>query len=81
MFKEAIGIIKVKIQSRHSKNVTHILWIQYVKGVVGPIIGRCAHIASVLWFLGYDRHQNNTIPFNIRNHQLLDVLDTDDTDS
>jgi hypothetical protein len=25
--------------------------------------------------LGYDRHQNNTIPSNIRNHQLLDGLD------
>jgi hypothetical protein len=25
--------------------------------------------------LGYDRHQNNTIPSNIRNHQLLDALD------
>ena len=98
LFKEAIGIIKVKIQSRHSKNVTHILWIQYVKGPVRPIIGWyctckigsrvvgcCAHIASVLWFLGYDRHQNNTIRSNVRNHQLLDALDVpsdnDDTDS
>ena len=34
-----------------------------------------ADIASVLWFLCYDRHQNNTIPSNIRNHQLLDALD------
>jgi hypothetical protein len=25
--------------------------------------------------LGYDRHQSNTIPSNIRNHQLLDALD------
>jgi hypothetical protein len=24
--------------------------------------------------LGYDRHQSNTIPSNIRNHQLLDAL-------
>jgi hypothetical protein len=31
----------------------------------------------VLWFLGYDRNQNNTIPSNIRNHQLLDALDAD----
>jgi hypothetical protein len=38
----------------------------------------------VLWFLGYDRHQNNTIPSNIRNHQFLDALYLDmpsDTDS
>jgi hypothetical protein len=25
--------------------------------------------------LGYHRHQSNTIPSNIRNHQLLDALD------
>ena len=29
----------------------------------------------MLWFLCYDRHQNNTIPSNIRNRQLLDALD------
>jgi hypothetical protein len=35
-----------------------------------------------VWFLGYDRHQSNTIPSNIRNHQLLDALDMpSDTDS
>jgi len=39
------------------------------------VVSCCAHVASVLWFLGYDRHQNNTIPSNIRNHQLLDALD------
>jgi hypothetical protein len=61
-----------------------------VKGPVRPIIGwYCTHkiggrvdgvvltynVASVLWFLDYHRHQNNTIPSNIRNHQLLDALD------
>ena len=49
------------------------------------MVGCCAHLASMLWFLGYDRHQNNIIPSNIRNHQLLDELavpsDTGDTDS
>ena len=33
------------------------------------------NVASVLWFLDYHRHQNNTIPSNIRHHQLLDALD------
>jgi hypothetical protein len=61
-----------------------------VKGPVRPIIGwYCTHkiggrvdgvvltynVASVLWFLDYHRHQNNTIPSNIRHHQLLDALD------
>lgn len=22
-------------------------------------VGRCAHVAAILWFLGYVRHQNN----------------------
>ena len=29
----------------------------------------------MLWFLGYHRHQSNTIPSNIRNHLLFDALD------
>ena len=34
-----------------------------------------------VWFLGYARHQNNTIPSNIRNHQLLVAVDMpSDTD-
>ena len=41
----------------------------------GSVVGCCVHIASVLWFLGYDRHQSNTIPSDIRNHLLLDTLD------
>ena len=75
---EAICIIKVKIQSRHSKNATHILWIQYVKGLVIPLIGLyrtrkkgglvvgcCAHIACVFWSLDYDRHDNTSKQHNL----------------
>ena len=45
-----------------------------MKGPVRHIIGCCADKASVLWFLSYHRHQNNTIQSNIRNHQLSDAL-------
>ena len=50
-------------------------WYCTCKIVGTRVVSCCAHIASVLWFLDYDRHQNNTIPSNIRNHQLLDALD------
>jgi hypothetical protein len=59
-------------------------WYCTCKIVGTRVVSCCAHIASVLWFLGYVRHQNNTIPSNIRNHQLLDALYLDmpsDTDS
>ena len=59
-------------------------WYCTCKIVGTRVVSCCAHIASVLWFLGYDRRQNNTIPSNIRNHQLLDALYLDmpsDTDS
>jgi hypothetical protein len=45
----------------------------------GSVVGCGVHIARVLWFLGYDRHQNNTIPSNIRNHQLLDAQAANNT--
>ncbi|KAJ8314676.1 hypothetical protein KUTeg_006826, partial [Tegillarca granosa] len=68
--KECPSLLRVKIQSRHSKNTIHTLWIRYdvdeqdVSGwyctckVGARIIGCCAHIASVLWYLGYGRHQD-----------------------
>jgi hypothetical protein len=62
-----------------------MLWIQYVKGPVRHIIfwyftrkigGRVVGVVlTYLVFLGYHRHQNNTNPSNIRNHQLLHALD------
>lgn len=61
-------IIQVKIQSRHESKKFHKLWIEY-DGQAGSIegwyctcktgartLGCCAHVASVLWRLGYDRH-------------------------
>jgi hypothetical protein len=62
-----------------------MLWIQYVKGPVRHIMfwyftrkigGRVVGVVlTYLVFLGYHRHQNNTNPSNIRNHQLLHALD------
>ncbi|XP_033727707.1 uncharacterized protein LOC117317034 [Pecten maximus] len=61
-------LLRVKIQSRHSKNAVHTLWIQYttdtgnIRGwyctckVGARVVGCCAHVASVLWFLGWKRH-------------------------
>lgn len=69
------GIFKAHIRFGHSSSKTYNLWVEYNQGL-NPVtgwhcgcrsgtwtIGCCAHIASVLWYLGYNRHQteNNDI--------------------
>jgi hypothetical protein len=69
------GLLHVKIQSRHSRNKTHSLWIQYkpnddmdpIKGwyctckVGARVVGCCAHVSSVIWFLGCKRWENDDL--------------------
>lgn len=90
--KENQNIVKVKIQSRHVKSVTHTLWIEfdpndflepitswYCTCKVGArVVGCCSHIASVLWFLGYERQQNNpTRAVTISTDTILDASEVD----
>jgi len=62
------NILRLQIQSRHTLSKVYNLWIEYSQGI-NPIIswycqckvsartvGCCAHVASVLWYLGYSRH-------------------------
>jgi hypothetical protein len=62
------NILRLQIQSRHTSSKVYNLWIEYSQGI-NPIIswycqckvgartvGCCAHVASVLWYLGYSRH-------------------------
>ena len=68
--KEQEGVLKSQIRSRHTSSKTYNLWIEYSTGL-SPItgwfctcksgvrvVGCCAHIASVLWYLGFERHQS-----------------------
>lgn len=58
-------LLRVKIQSRHSNSTLHTLWIQYSLNQVAGwyctckcgarVVGCCAHIASVLWYLCINR--------------------------
>lgn len=75
--KDIPNLLQVKIQSRHSKNSQHTLWIKYsledtsthcsVSGwyctckVGARVVGCCAHVASVLWYIGYQRHQEGVL--------------------
>lgn len=62
----ANDLIHVRIQSRHISSKLYNIWIEYGTSVTGwyceckvgaRTIGCCAHIAAVLWYLGYARHQ------------------------
>ncbi|XP_063373452.1 uncharacterized protein LOC134661345 [Cydia amplana] len=68
------GLIRMRIRSRFRNAVKHQLWIAfqneipeeepilayYCKCKTGArTIGCCAHVASVVWYLGYARHQEN----------------------
>ena len=67
--KEATGILKAKVRSRHISAGSYNLWIEFGPGLEpikgwfckcksdSRIVGCCAHIASVMWFLGFYRHQ------------------------
>ena len=69
--KETAGILKANIRSRHTSAGSYNLWIEYGPGLDpikgwfckcksgSRIVGCCAHIASVMWFLGFYRHQQN----------------------
>jgi len=71
-YKQDENIIRVRIQSRHSSSKIYNLWIETTFGpnpIVGwycqcksgaRVVGCCAHIASVLWYLCYFRYQKET---------------------
>lgn len=70
------NLIRIKIQSRHVSSKQYLIWIEYnpvsvtawyCKCKAGArVVGVCAHIASVLWYLGYARH-NPTLKYGVRN--------------
>jgi len=83
-----LHIIRAKIESRFRSNSGHLCWIQYLPNSTGPksiegwhcqckvgarVVGCCSHVASVIWFMGFYRHQNVT---EIKPYTLTDrILD------
>ena len=82
--KEDDGVLKAHILSRHTSNKSYNLWVEYTQGL-NPItgwycgrrsgactLGCCAHVASVLWYLGYYRNEtenSKTKPSKMNNIQ------------
>ena len=78
------GVLKSQIRSRHTSSKTYNLWIDYSTGLSpitwfctcksgARVVGCSAHIASVLWYLGFERHQPATKRPKIHN-KYMDFL-------
>ncbi|XP_033726042.1 uncharacterized protein LOC117315788 [Pecten maximus] len=63
---EVNGMLRARIQSRHTSAKKYLLWIEYSPAVVlgwfcqcktgARVVGTCAHVSAVVWYLGYARH-------------------------
>lgn len=66
------GFFRIRVFSRYRNATKYQLWIAYNMDQIEPIlgyyctcksgartVGTCAHVASVLWYLGYARHEEN----------------------
>ena len=90
--KEETGLICMRIQSRHCFFKSYLLWVSYNAGDGDETItgwfchckagartaGCCAHIASVLWYLGYQHHSSDELPSGSNPAELfLNAADED----
>ncbi|XP_061168891.1 uncharacterized protein LOC133178157 [Saccostrea echinata] len=64
--KQLPGLLIAKLQSRHISNCRYQCWIRYSEGAVtswycrcrsgARVVGACAHITSVIWYLARHEH-------------------------
>ena len=75
-YKKDLGLIRCKLQSRHTSSKQYILWIKFTESTIcawyckcradARVVGVCSHITSVLWSLGFARHSENRL-YGVRN--------------
>lgn len=86
------NLLRVEIQSRHCNNISHISFIEYnldgeITGwyctckVGARVVGCCAHIASIIWYLGYQRFQQQNSDCFSFSKSVLDADDIPDFDT
>lgn len=66
---EEDGLLRIRMQSRHTSSKTYQLWIKYEDGDIiawyckcragARVVGMCAHTASIVWYLGFARHRRD----------------------
>ena len=81
--REQDGFLKSQIRSRHTSSKAYNLWIEHSTSSnpttgwfctcksVARVVGCYAHIASVLWYLGFEWHQPPTK--NFKAHDIYKV--------
>ena len=92
------GLLAAKIQSRHVSSKCYLCWIRFSDGVVtswyclcksgARVVGTCAHIASVIWYLSFARHINAKLGPNKKwidsvsdAANIPEIVDESDSDS
>ncbi|VVC90380.1 unnamed protein product [Leptidea sinapis] len=81
-------LLRAKIKSRHSSGKTYFVFIVTERGnrggeaiisyycncIVGlRTVGCCSHVMSIIWYLGYARHEGVTRPANFLDDVILRV--------
>lgn len=84
---ETPSILRLQMQSRHTSSKSYALWVEYgqlLHPITGwyckcqagaRVVGCCAHIATVLWYLGYHRHQDCGRATDAINSTAVDVVE------
>ena len=86
LHRTAPDLVRVRLQSRHKNSTKYFVWVQHsATDVTGwycqckagqRTVGCCAHVATVVWYLGWARHHNYTV--SERLHKFWEsVVDSD----
>ncbi|KAK3102132.1 hypothetical protein FSP39_009062 [Pinctada imbricata] len=75
--KEEPRLLRVRLQSRHVSSRTYQLWIRYDEANVvawyckcragARVVGMCAHVAAIVWYIGFARHRHQDQSIGVRN--------------
>ena len=91
--KDADDLIRERIQSRHMNAKKYFLWVRYCESDDSddPVsawycqykagmrtVRCCAHVVSVLWYFGYNRHTQNRDDDNSKRKLTSTVLNSAD---
>ena len=86
---QAPGLLRIRIQSRHINAKRYFCWVEYrtanadekivawfCQCLAGQrTVGCCAHVASVMWYLGYERHQDHRRPLQVKRCSVMIAAD------
>ncbi|GFU96177.1 uncharacterized protein TNCV_4506661 [Trichonephila clavipes] len=66
--REDSAVLRLQLRSRHTNSIVYNIWIRTGIGhnpniesyskCKARVVGCCAHVASVLWYLGFWRHNH-----------------------